>query len=758
MGASRNNEADREICVSTAHADEAVSYLSKSSEPVSIEQAARHVLSQDLRKRITARLYNPDETFRVGETLCFLTRGGTCTYAKVLEVHRYPDSDRITVEFVDEKWRGRFSCNPTDFVASCSDPELKTPYPNDVPRPGFVTETEWVQRHLPFFESQLRARMVTDDRFAVVDDECWACSRVIQFPKEVLDQVRVRLLPAPDGLGTGEMLELLGFPATQAYSWSLDFALGGDHRFVKERALHGGYVWNFAPPPPHAVVTVCAQDFRDGALHVTSGIRQMLDFYRVRGPSVLLRAHAVYEVPVVLDGDILLGPRLKEWFWENNIGPGDRVKVAAPEPGSPHLHIYPISRVHEPSEREREPSSMPSLLLRHRIHVLLKDAEEYMHYKVLAEQIARDAGIPVKPASVNACLNRSRHLFEPYVPGSGLWGLCGWSGRMDVRTNLLSLEFTLHRTEGDSVYKVLRDHRQPMTAEEIAKELAAIFAVRYEEVLRICPVDPNDERLLQLLDDTWILKEFVENARSRLEQLNAMLDRHIALSHAINEHRSALASVDEEIQVREQALTEIKKDLTAVSEQITSLDKKRDELELSGKQHSVAAESMKMQATELERQARTQFGRIVLYASICLASAVFTLYCGFFGKEWFWISLAVTAAAAGLAARQVRRARRLGKKASTRKRSADQASGRAEKAVREACNLEKKLEHLSRLSGGHTEKQNEMAESLEQLRIGKREVTEQGSAAEVEIERIDLPVMRQEKERIEQLLAKAPPC
>jgi hypothetical protein len=208
---------------------------------------------------------------------------------------------------------------------------------------------------------------------------------------------------------------------------------------------------------------------------------------------------------------------------------------------------------------------------------------------------------------------------------------------------------------------------------------------------------------------------------------------------------------------QERALAELNENATDVCEQLKAICKERKDEEASGDKHAVAAESLKREATRRQQQARARSVRGVPYAVICLASAATTLYSGFIGWRWFWIPLGVTIAALAIVTRQIRYARRLMTEARSRHRGAEQASGRAQRAVQKASGLKRKSEQLSCLAARHARSQSAMTGKLEELRDQQRELTDLISSAEAEIEGLDLLAIRQERKRIEALLAKAPP-
>ena len=88
---------------------------------------------------------------------------------------------------------------------------------------------------------------------------------------------------------------------------------------------------------------------------------------------------------------------------------------------------------------------------------------EYVHVRLIHEQINEVLEHSVNQATISANLSQNGHLFLRMSSVRGLWGLVQWEGKVsDIDTRSLALAIE----EDDWVIKVLKEEGVPLTLNE----------------------------------------------------------------------------------------------------------------------------------------------------------------------------------------------------------------------------------------------------------------------------------------------------
>ncbi len=544
------------------------------------ESLVREVLERE-QEFAEARIYSPEQKYRVGERLVFIKEKGV-EYAEVLQTVAAgglkSDLGRYETVYVRFKGESRWRA----YVSDCPSFALRFSIPPAVGvRDGgareVITPGQLATKFAEVILAEMRRALLEDGRFISHDGKYYLAEDVVPINLDLAEQF---FKDAGKPLHPEAILEEL-FPAQKharnpaVYLFSLNLALDMDTRRRFARVDKEGiscWMLQAAVPPGRSRYTVTEAALKEGYIEIRPGFRQMLAFYEL-GPRLIFSVYGDYEIEGQVDEftNRVYGADLASWYMETDVYPGDTVYIKAPEPGRRTLRLY---TEHHGGIRNQPQSGIESdpqrVFLRHRIYRLFIETEQFMHYRELAERLSFSLGVEISSASVEAVLSRASHLFGKLGPSRGLWGLRQWMTHpYDFRLDLTAL--LLDIGELQLVYRILKQHSQLMHAKEIAEAIAGAYGISPKLLIETNFIDPKDGRLLRLAGWNWALEEWKGEWKQRLHQIDKEFERIDESSRNLHEQRLRLSQADYSINLVQVQLKKKEETLSLLTEKHNEL-------------------------------------------------------------------------------------------------------------------------------------------------------------------------------------------
>lgn len=629
-----------ELIVTREQVERMIRLIEDQERPVSETALAEFLVREVLEREqefATARIYSPEQKFRVGERLVFIHEKGA-KYAEVKQVTSAGGSgglgiyEKIYVQFKGEGgWR--------TYVADCPRFPLrfaKRP-PGEADKDagtGFITPGQLVTQFGELILVEMRRALLEDGRCIYHDEKWYLANGVVAMNLDLAEQfLRKSRRPMPAEAIISEL-----FPGKQhernpaIYLFSINLALDKDNqrRFARHEK-DGTSLWRLQaePPPERSRYTVTEAALREGYIEVRSGLRQMLAFYEL-GPRLIFTVYGGYQIEGEVDDatNRVYGADIACWYMENEVQPGSIVHIKAPETGGKILRLY--TEDHE-RRTNRDPFEVDRdtrrVFFRHRIYRFFVEHERFMHYRSLAEQLSSSIGETISAESVAAVLSGASHLFGKLGPSRGLWGLREWlTPPYDFRVDLTSL--LLDIGELQLVYKILGENCRPMHAREIADVISGAYGISPRLLIEANFIDPQDSRLLRLATGRWALIEWKEQWQQRLYQIDKEVEKIEEFTRRLHEQQLRLSQADHSIVLMRTQEEEKAKALPLLIEEQDELV--RQAKQLKERMNDLEADGPTFQRQE--EQALVELGKRIRVKRQQLAIAL----CGAAASPIFW--------------------------------------------------------------------------------------------------------------------------
>lgn len=515
--------------------DQLCEYFRKENLPLPIEEISETIvrnLFEGEERDPNLRVYSPEQEYIIKENIFFI-RGDGKRYARILDISPNQSSilyskeiiyDRITLQFLDN---GEIA----KFVSNCPDFPLRFKGESQLSKNGVIYETpgQIVTQFKDYILPVVRSALNADEGFINFGNEWFLKEFLIEFYPEELDKIHT-IISFDRELSSKNILKEV-FQITdddnkkyKSFAFSLNCALRDDHirRFVHIEK-EGDIIWYLAPPPKEVSFTLTNGSLSSGYIKVSSGLLKIMYYYGI-GSSVTFVCYGDHEIKGVLDESKkrISGQEIKLWYEENRLREKDRVYIKCPEKFGRPLRLYTFHEIQKYLRGEEVVETSEKVYLRENIYQVLKSENVYLHYKQIKDKIVERIGGEVELSSIAGTLSHESHLFRRFLPSRGIWGLAEWSEKqMEIdKTSLL-----LAIGEEDWVYRVLKDLSQPLQTKEIAQEIANRFVISPKELLETNFINPNDIRLVKLKDGSWGLKEWIEEWKEEIKNVETLLEK-----------------------------------------------------------------------------------------------------------------------------------------------------------------------------------------------------------------------------------------
>jgi len=283
-------------------------------------------------------------------------------------------------------------------------------------------------------------------------------------------------------------------------------------------------------------VTLRPADIRNGALRITIGLREMIEYYDWQ-PRLELITYGNYPLSAYIEESLnsVRGDDIRDWYHENGLRPDDQIHIEAPLSAKDHPRIY-TTYERLSSESKQATVSRRRLYLRHLTYRALNSAELYLHPEGIAERIHEGDNQEVEVQQITRVLRDNDHLFMRRVPESSLWGLVEWN-ELEIRPSVDPTSLLLAIGEDDLVYHILTTAAEPLPTQFINRELADHFIISTAEIEHLTVVDASDSRLLRLTDTRWCLRKWVDEWRKEKAAISGDIEKMQVLEGKMDEVR-----------------------------------------------------------------------------------------------------------------------------------------------------------------------------------------------------------------------------
>jgi hypothetical protein len=279
----------------------------------------------------------------------------------------------------------------------------------------------------------------------------------------------------------------------------------------------------FQEPPTEIIVTLDLEAIERGQLHIRSLFR--MHFSRATSDEPITITHGISQsfcVKYDPHAKVLRGEDLRQWYRINALEAGEKVTLNLRD-ATLHIHTEWKRDLNWLLDQLREGSCSYVGPPRDLLYGLLDEAGRALHYRDLWHRACELSRISL--GVVVSTLSRyNRRLFCDI--GKGYWTLAEWStlkqeeerwkifGASPRPSLTLPEEDELWRAvheieEHDLVYKLLKRIGGDLSYAEICRELAEMLNISVQHLKETSFLNVKDERLVQLSNGHWTLKEFL---------------------------------------------------------------------------------------------------------------------------------------------------------------------------------------------------------------------------------------------------------
>jgi len=517
------------------------------------EHAVRFAIESHAEAR-GSRVYSPEQTYSRGEIIFFFTEGGRRRFAQVIDVEpghsttihgQHTDYVGLHVRFVGELTLHTYVSNCPNLHLRFSDTAQQNA--------SFMTPGAVVTRFYQAICERLRTALFEDGRFTCYRDR-WArngdvfllTDRQVNLVAQLLRKTgieRCRNIAKQMFPGENQEPHLRTLELSIASSVERD----GMKRFVLNDN-GDSFAVVLSPPAKETVLTLTEHNLKTGSFSLSRELSRMIEFYEL-GSALIFTVYGDYVLHGIVDGDLhrICGPEIQGWFEENQLEPGHKIHVRAPDPGDNRLKLYTLFEV--PSSEApptKDPHASTWKYLRHHLYALFQEQKQYLHYREITS-LLNSRGVDAKPGSVEAILSANTHLFCRRQPAEGIWGLTSWT-EQQPQVDVSPTSLLIAIGEEAWVQRILEDCGTPLTAKEISTRLSDLFQVRLALIRELSFIDPKDPKFLQLGDGRWALSEWVTRWINRDAELTTELNEISRMQCEFHDTCECLQDLDQRIQ------------------------------------------------------------------------------------------------------------------------------------------------------------------------------------------------------------------
>jgi hypothetical protein len=504
-----------------AEADLAYEHLKKTYTPLSSFQLLELLIKTQIEERTQLRIYSPEFIYYPGEKIIVFNNMGKEFVVEVINVSRGRKWEENPCDYITLKFPGESSFRT--YIANC--PEFPLRFDNSSARPNSSTDFKngfslgnMVNSQFEVLAPRLRDLLVSDGRFAEFHDLWFLKDLVVPMDTKDYESI-LSLLKEKQCSVSSRSLIPPAYQITQPQSseslleFSVNYNLHEDkHRRFAHLEENGAIHWYLAPPARVTGCTLTDDLIQKGCIRITTELQKMLDYYKV-GEKINFITYGSYEIQGNVDttSKSIWSKDIKQWLLENDVRIRDKIYVKAPEESGKSFRLF---TKYEQTEDDIVPdvkTHVKKKYLRHLVHELFVKLGMWLHVKSIQQSLIEQLGEEVARETIEAILSSNDHLFIHNVYSRGLWGLREWAQFSNVRSiDQNSLLLAIGKEEEDFVYQILNQSNSPLTADEIAEQIAERYGVPKRIVLETNFIDPSDDRIIRVSPNKWGLSSWVK--------------------------------------------------------------------------------------------------------------------------------------------------------------------------------------------------------------------------------------------------------
>ena len=567
-------------------------FIAKKSKPVHVTEIAELIISDRLEKiaRIfQSRLYSPTDKYSIGEKILFCFSNNKLIIGEILwieswhEITQFGHCDKMGVSLQGFEKSKIYVSNCPTFP--------KRSYAGEKPTGEFILPANIVNEQKEKIIPGIVNPLSRHEEFVNVDKK-WFIRRALPNIRPDELELCYRCIKENGVALSSELLirEVLKIaPESEKFEpfvFSLNYCLQNNNSFVKCKIAEE-IEWDIRRPvPPKTIQNTLTQEALDiGFIKITKGLSDLLGYCDL-SKEITFKVYGEYEIHAYIDNgaDQIYGDEIKVWFQENQLKPGDMIYINSPDTPVEKPTLYTTfqgMRLVQPTHKE-EKDHIRNSNLRHRIHNLLRMRYQYLHVKEIQHHLSESLSEQAELSTIQAILSQNNHLFVRATNSRGIWGLKVW---VEKHPDIDPISLGLAIREDDWVYRILEKKGDFLTIEEIAKELAVLFATHKDKIVEITFFDANDKRLIEL-NGKWGLKAWIENWRKRFLEIDKeILDyQNLVCSRSELEQgqkvkQAELLALEEKRATLQSSVSDIINKIQDVEHKIVNCQKRRTELQ-----------------------------------------------------------------------------------------------------------------------------------------------------------------------------------
>lgn len=576
-------------------------HINHIARPCHIDDLRRIFVEQRFESR-KVHHWSPEKSFRVGDDITVLMRSSDNEIiqrkGRVVAVHKgcnlYIDELRFRYDKIDVKCSDGIHHYPSN----C--PDLREHIEAHLSQESAIqSENLSVQFLTPTTLSRQLAEVVDPElQLALRSDPRFIAFRNYWFVRTLLDRVSLThdqlvesynyLIDQRRPVGIKELLKRAGgieedmSPTEFGLNKSLE-----ETRIFCHFENAGEILWSVAAPPSRAENKLDHNSLKAGTIRATLGVRKLLANIGIKQEHVAvpIRIKGNYRIYGVYDGsETIQSGQIAEWMAESKLIPDDKIYLKIDEDGS-SLRLYSQYEVQGREEREphrptgSEEQIKSDVPIRDKIYLVLQEACVFLHYRQIHERVSNRFSGNELLDSIAATLSLNKHLFQQAY--KMLWGLVEW--QVD-KTEVDATAIIFAVRDKDLVYEILRTRGEPMEYNEICRNVADYFALRFEAIHSVDFLDNSDSRIVRLADGFFAIREWkalreqeLKEQKQLLNKISQLIARNWELETLLlkaSQKRDALRTLNEDLLSRgNRAIGE----LIEIDRQKTSVHKMAEE-------------------------------------------------------------------------------------------------------------------------------------------------------------------------------------
>lgn len=518
--------------------DDLAQYIEEQARPKAINELRLRYVKNRLIK-FEPTLWSPDKKYNIGDDIVIFCSDGNSMLkrrGRVINID-FNQNSNLGLDGPNFRYNKlKVKCMDGIHFYPSDCPELKTWLENSslerdstegakIGNP-YLTPSSISEKYYEIINPRLVDALHIDGRFVNFEQE-WSLHKIanrIFIPGETIQNICYYLLQNRRPIPIDEITSKFGNEYNQDlpnFKFVLCLRLKEEKLFLHYYE-NGISYWTIAPPPSRAENKLDYDSIRNGVLKLTLGLRKILANIGVYQSNQIinLRVKGNYPIKAVYDGNnSIQSGQILDWMEESNLAIGDKVFIKINEDGeSLRLYSqYEVTPREEPPWIQLHDEERRDIPLRDKIFLVLKEIGQYLHYRKIHELVRKRFDGVEELNSIAATLSLNKHLFQQEY--KMLWGLSEWSTSQNP-VDKTSIIFAVR--EDDLIFTILNNHGEPMEYGEICRQISQYFGLPLEYVKDADILDPNDTRIIRLLNGTFALVSWKD---SLLEDLEAIKKR-----------------------------------------------------------------------------------------------------------------------------------------------------------------------------------------------------------------------------------------